>query len=222
MGQCGRAADISRCAPVPRRPRGYPRRAVAGHARHRDRGVSPRHEPGGHRPAAPGAHARRGLRDDRLRPPAPARAGCVPRGSGDCRATRRGSRRARRPGREARAAPGTTRRCVAWGLAARASSSTSMATTTSGGRCCVARRPATSPAPRIPPSPGLTNRRCSPGRPRRAYSTHARRVDVPRFAYGRVRAGYPMPGLVGVAGAAAPGAAPDDLLLPIAASRDGE
>ncbi len=45
---------------------------------------------------------------------------------------------------------------------------------------------------------------------------------IPRFAYERVRAGQPMPGVVEVAVTAALGAALEDLLLLIAATRDDE
>ena len=45
---------------------------------------------------------------------------------------------------------------------------------------------------------------------------------IPRFAYARVRAGQPMPGVVEVAGTVALGAALEDVLLLIAATPDDE
>ena len=45
---------------------------------------------------------------------------------------------------------------------------------------------------------------------------------IPRFAYDRVRAGQPMPGVVEVAVSVAIGAALEDLLLLIGATRDDE
>lgn len=45
---------------------------------------------------------------------------------------------------------------------------------------------------------------------------------IPRFAYDRVRAGQPMPGVVEVAVSAELGAALEDLLLLIGATRDDE
>ena len=45
---------------------------------------------------------------------------------------------------------------------------------------------------------------------------------IPRFAYARVRAGQPLPGVVEVAVSATIGAALEDLLLLIEATRDDE
>jgi predicted nuclease of predicted toxin-antitoxin system len=55
----------------------------------------------------------------------------------------------------------------------------------------------------------------------RILLTHDVRT-IPRFAYVRVRAGQPMPGVVEVAGSADLGDALDDLLVLITASRDDE